>query len=668
MGHPATKTVKATDAFAFISEQLADPAVVERLTAAALDDPSVAADQAAAMTGSKWSRLAPYSRLADRGLVAPLPADPADAEAEAKPAPALSLVADAPAAPSQGLPRPGSTRAPVVNHAAENNTLAHVLADNALLDGDLADLTPDHFFDRSRREIFAAMRDLHRAGKAFDAATLQHAVASRGARADVLLMLGQVQGLSPDPRLADTHADIVRVDFERRTAAEAAEMLTAAGSIRRDPGELAARVRELIERIDPSDKADDLAGVKPWPEPPAEPAWIGVAGELVAEIDPHTEADPVAVLAQLLVCFGSVIGRSAHWSVDANRHHCNLFAVIVGQSSRGRKGTSWSIVKNLVGFLDPDWRRLCVRGGMTSGEGFIEQIRDASVSKATEFDPGVEDKRALWVESEFSATIGVMSRDGSILSGILRKAWDGDDLASMSRHNPVRATDPHCSIIGHTTFAELSKRLSQTEILNGFANRFLWVCARRSKELPEGGDVSKLDLDRNRHRLKRAFDAAVKRGEHEYAFDAAARERWHAAYGEVSRPRPGRLGSITDRAEAQVRRLAVTYAVLDRAQLVKLSHLEAALAFWDYCERSARYVFGDAEADPFADKVLAAVRAAGKDGATRDHVNRSAFGGRESGRVGECLRTLAEAGLLDVQTVKKGRRTTCLFTIPSSKK
>ena len=42
-----------------------------------------------------------------------------------------------------------------------------------------------------------------------------------------------------------------------------------------------------------------------WPEPPAADAFHGLPGAIVQEVAPHTEADPVATLAQLLVCCGA---------------------------------------------------------------------------------------------------------------------------------------------------------------------------------------------------------------------------------------------------------------------------------------------------------------------------------------------------------------------------
>ena len=62
-----------------------------------------------------------------------------------------------------------------------------------------------------------------------------------------------------------------------------------------------------------------------WPAPPDPTLYHGLAGEIVNTIAPQTEADPVAILSQLLVAFGAAVGRGAFFQVEATRHHPNEF-------------------------------------------------------------------------------------------------------------------------------------------------------------------------------------------------------------------------------------------------------------------------------------------------------------------------------------------------------
>ena len=70
-------------------------------------------------------------------------------------------------------------------------------------------------------------------------------------------------------------------------------------------------------------------------------AFHGIAGFLVRTLDPYTEADPAAVLLQFLAAFGNLVGPAPHCRVGNTRHGLNLFVILVGESSKARKGTSW---------------------------------------------------------------------------------------------------------------------------------------------------------------------------------------------------------------------------------------------------------------------------------------------------------------------------------------
>ncbi|MGO9973364.1 MAG: hypothetical protein ACLP01_11260 [Solirubrobacteraceae bacterium] len=83
-------------------------------------------------------------------------------------------------------------------------------------------------------------------------------------------------------------------------------------------------------------------------------ALHGPAGAFVLATEPHSEAHPMALLAQFLVAFGCACGRGAHYQVEADRHYPNQFCVLVGSSSKGRKGSSWGHVRRLLMSTDAD--------------------------------------------------------------------------------------------------------------------------------------------------------------------------------------------------------------------------------------------------------------------------------------------------------------------------
>jgi hypothetical protein len=148
---------------------------------------------------------------------------------------------------------------------------------------------------------------------------------------------------------------------------------------------------------------------------------------------------------------------------------------------------------------DPRWVENRIVNGLSSGEGLISEVRDPvqvpdKNGHMKTVDPGVEDKRLLVMEGEFALALKIMKREGNTLSPVMRNAWDGETLRTMVKHSPHRATDPHISVLGHITSAELARHLTETEMANGFANRILWALVRRSKSLPFGGEWHTVNL------------------------------------------------------------------------------------------------------------------------------------------------------------------------------
>jgi hypothetical protein len=394
-----------------------------------------------------------------------------------------------------------------------------------------------------------------------------------------------------------------------------------------------------------------------WPEPLADAAYCGLIGDIVKVIERDTESDPAAILLQGIVAFGAVIGRGPHVRVEGDEHHLNLFALLAGATSKSRKGTSFSRVREIFSCLTPSvnrppsacWPR--VVNGLSSGEGLKYNVRDARLEfkrnkntggvEENLVDAGVEDKRLLVVEPEFAQVLRQGARAGNTLSATIRCAWDTGDLMTLTKNDPVIATGAHISIIGHITIDELQAELTATESANGFANRFLLMCVKRSRTLPFGGaPLSRETLTALVTRISAAVEHA--RQVRAVQMTKAARQVWERVYPRLSEGYPGLLGAVTARAEAQCIRLSLAYALADQSREIDAPHLHAAIAVWERCEASARYVFGDTLGDRVADEILRSLRAAGAAGMTRTEIS-ALFKGHESAdRIGAALQRLRE--------------------------
>jgi hypothetical protein len=379
-----------------------------------------------------------------------------------------------------------------------------------------------------------------------------------------------------------------------------------------------------------------------WPEPPGAAAYHGLAGEIVQAIAPHTEADPVAVLVQLLVAYGALIGGGGWFEVEATRHYPNEFAVLVGDSAVSRKGSALGHVKRLLGEVQEDFPSR-IKKGLSSGEGVVWLLRDPS-----DGDPGAPDRRLLVTEPEFARVLS--GRELSSLSPVLREAWDGEDLETLTRNRPLRATGAHLALIGHITATELRHCSTTISIANGFLNRFLFVACRRTQLLPHGGDENPLAKTGLKDRLAEVLEHARRAGQ--LRFHPGAEKHWTTSYEEMAeRSMEGVTGALTARAEAHSMRLALIYALLDGASSIRVEHLQAALALWDYAARSAEWALGDTTGVPLAEQLSRTLQD-NPPGVTRARLRDTVHRNLPAAQIQEALLELQRAGRAECRKIK----------------
>lgn len=136
----------------------------------------------------------------------------------------------------------------------------------------------------------------------------------------------------------------------------------------------------------------------------------------------------------------------------------------------------------------------------------------------------------------------------------------------------------------------------------------------------------------------------------------AAEADWEKVYGLLSEEKPGLLGAMLARAEAQVLRLSVIYALLDKSARILPKHLQAALAVWEYCEKSAVYIFGERLGDPTADRILDAIRTAGPQGMTDNDIYELFGRHKPSNERVRALTMLMTLGLICAEREETGGR------------
>lgn len=383
----------------------------------------------------------------------------------------------------------------------------------------------------------------------------------------------------------------------------------------------------------------------PWPAPIAKEAFHGVIGDIVSTIEPHSEADPAAIMLQAIAMAGHLIGAGPHFKVEGTKHSTNEYVVLVGTTGKGRKGTSWGRVREIgeaaVGFGPEGLQTI---NGLGSGEALISMMADKPEDQDAPAADVSNRKRLLMMEQEYAHVLKVASREGNTCSPTLRAAWDGEAISNLTKGEKNRSTGHHLSMVGHITAQELRDLLSSVEVANGTANRNLVAVVRRSRYLPEGGALTGEDVSQLGAKLRRCLEQVKRMGKVPVIRDPQTRALWAELYRPLSDGLPGLAGSILARGEAHVTRLSLIYALLDASSVVRVEHLLAALALWDYCVGSVLYLFGDKIGDSLADKILPELRDR-PEGMSRTDINRLFQGNKTSSEIGRSLNILAEQGL-----------------------
>ena len=503
------------------------------------------------------------------------------------------------------------------NHReAEQGALAAVLLDeeDSLTDKIMVILRPEDFHLEDHETIFTAMKRMHEAGMPIDANTLADELGPVSFRqvggADYL---AEIIGKIPHHANGVYYAEIVKQKSTARALIKAASEIIAEGYSQQftsdEQVQHAVKRLEEIEQSAARDGDDFLLSDKPLRM--EEPAFRGLANDVVQCILPETEACRETILLQFLTAIGNLFGPTPHFKVGATRHRCNLFTCIVGPTGFA-KGMSWDATEWALGESNPDWTAKPFLSGMTSGEGVIvvaDEMRGP----------------VLAVETEFARTLINMNRDGNSLNAILRQGWESERMRIPTKNNPIYVEGAHLSVIAHVPPTELKGKLSPADIDNGMVNRFLWAGAYLSKLLPRGGSIENMEAALGP--FKGLICEAVVTAnalKHTFRRTQKAEALWEHVYGSLRLRPPGPHGSATARAAPLTMRLALIYALLDRKRSIDVSHLESALAVWDYCDATAKTIFGESAHDVKMDKLLAALEAA-PEGMTRTQIARHVF-------------------------------------------
>lgn len=392
---------------------------------------------------------------------------------------------------------------------------------------------------------------------------------------------------------------------------------------------VSARAERLIDEADIAEPRPVLQVARPILAPAAR---YGLAGEILELIEPQSEADPAAVLVTILAAFGALVGPGPHALADGAEHPARIWPLIVGDTSKSRKGTSFAQPRRILAAADHAFTTDRILAGFGSGEALVDSVA------------GDQDRRLLLVESEYGRILSVSKREGSTLATLLRQAWDGGRLQVRSRAGTAVADGAHVVVVAHITRAELLAKLAESDALGGSLNRFIIIPAHRSKLLPSGGSLDQADIADFGRKVALVATQARKIGILHRTPDAE--DYWSQVYEELADDDPGGLlGAAIARDSAQLLRMSVTFALLDGSNRIEIPHIVAAQAIWTYSRIGAASIFGERTGDPIADQILDELQKHGSAGLNGTQVRDLLARHAKADRINQAVDVLISRGL-----------------------
>jgi len=374
-------------------------------------------------------------------------------------------------------------------------------------------------------------------------------------------------------------------------------------------------------------------------DPHAMPLPTGLA-MLIDHFRPLTDAPWSSLLLASSVVMSALAGPTPtlNWR---GRHGCALFGCLVGHSGYGRKGAAMRETERAFLQVDPLLPDIQT-GGLASGEVLVDILNESKTNTLS--------SSLIW-EHEIANVLVLASREGNIMSGNLRKAWDGDRVESRSRaKGKSQASGYHVAFMGGVTPSELEKRLTANDIANGWANRFLWFHAEKR---PESYDPTRdatmpaplVTYLRDCIAFARTLGGSMLiKPLFTMKLSDAALARMEAMALALDVPPVGTIGALQQRMPLHTIRLAMVAAIFDQSPVVELDHVLFGEAMTSYAVDSMRSVFGIRVDDPVAMFILSVLMQV-PDG-WMNTTDLKKVTGKDYPRVQSALRVLLAEGLV----------------------
>jgi hypothetical protein len=337
-----------------------------------------------------------------------------------------------------------------------------------------------------------------------------------------------------------------------------------------------------------------------WPEDRLE----GPLAEIASETTNGTEVFTPSVYTLLIVLLGNYIGLKAKYKNVAGYLQTNLFMVLIGLTKNGKKGAAQSIAEKVFRLTlkenDPWFSR--IKKGLKTPEALVDSISDkqfgseknnkTNTYETIEVFLGEEDKRLMSIETEFSKILKESSKSSSTMSEVLRQAYDGEALATLTKSNKRSTSKSHVSFIGHITPSEYEAVRRTEDNENGFVNRFIHVYSDAGEiaiAFPRTFSDWNMNIINNMVTITEWIN---NQEEITFSMNEEAKKMWISFYtSHRLTKRSVLIDSINARNDNNVLKISMVLAAADCSDIIRKDHLERAISIIDYNIQTTEYIY-----------------------------------------------------------------------------
>jgi putative DNA primase/helicase len=326
-----------------------------------------------------------------------------------------------------------------------------------------------------------------------------------------------------------------------------------------------------------------------YPKPLTSKSLCGLLGEFVEIAYPTTVACREMILYGMLPLIGVLLGNRYYGAFGSGKHFPSIFSLIIARTSDG-KGQATDHCEQAVKLIDSGWASQFLHTSVASGEGLVRMLAGTGMKL-----PDAQSARVAISSSEMSVIFNAQNREGSILSGHLRSAYDGKRVENYrsERKKSIAAEDYILGFLGSITPRELQQVMPKVDWTNGTANRFLWCFGRADKKLSRSKAP---DFTAWAAKTETLIDMNVKQKAFTpLEYSKAGQECWDDWYRSLPEPDDTILSDSQARVHANCLRVANLYAQLDERRLdgwqvaLEPCHIEAAIEIVDRSRQSVEW-------------------------------------------------------------------------------